>query len=298
MITSAKGRRMLGNISPIYGQSRIMQAIMQAAGAEFDGASQLADEVFAQLFPQTATWGISYWETLLKIPSNKGLSIEQRRARVLSRMQYRRPMTRERLERIVNQFVVGKTARVVEIRNKYSFRAHILFGEIIYFYDLYKAVHEAKPAHLQFSPMALWHDVLAYIILLFRPYVMLHPELGSLRVCGYWPHWNSPGTVVRKAAEFYQLPVTGIYIFPHIGASRGAFSEAAMSLLYKCSTGAWVYPVSGIISGTMPESSALGAGATKKVKVESRARSHTGINNYLRCGNFNAGMSVNGQEVA
>lgn len=155
MISSVKGRRMLENVSPIYGQSKIMRAIMEATGTEFDGADQLADEVFAQLFPQTVTWGIAYWEALLKIPSNKELPIEQRRARVLSRMRYRWPMTRERLERIVNQFVIGKTARVVEIPYEYAFRIEIPAEDIDWYFPMLKTVHEIKPAHLEFIPRLL-----------------------------------------------------------------------------------------------------------------------------------------------
>ena len=151
MIASAKGKRFLEYISPIYEQSIIMQAIMEAIGTEWDDVGRLTDEVFAQLFPQTATWGIVYWEMLLKIPVNKGLPIEQRRARVLGRMQTRWPMTKERMEQLVRTFSKDKQAFIREFFDQYRFEVLFSLTQPVDLGTVYEVIEEAKPAHLGYS---------------------------------------------------------------------------------------------------------------------------------------------------
>ena len=151
MIASAKGKRFLEYISPIYEQSIIMQAIMEAVGTEWDDIGRLTDEVFAQLFPQTATWGIVYWEMLLKIPVNKGLPIEQRRARVLARMQTRWPMTKERMEQLVRTFSQDKQAFIREFFDQYRFEVLFSLTQSVDLGTVYEVIEEAKPAHLGYS---------------------------------------------------------------------------------------------------------------------------------------------------
>ena len=151
MIASVKGKRFLEYISPIYEQSIIMQAIMEAIGAEWDDVDRLTDEVFAQLFPQTATWGIMYWEWLLGIPPNDSLSIEQRRARVLTRMQTRWSMTKERMEQLIRTFSQDKQAFIREFFDQYRFEVLFSLTQSVDLGTVYEVIEEAKPAHLSYS---------------------------------------------------------------------------------------------------------------------------------------------------
>jgi len=154
MITSTKGRQFLGYVSPIYEQSIIMQTILEAIGAEWDEAEKLADEVLAQLFPQTATWGITYWEWLLGIPPNHSVPIEQRRARVLTRMQTRWPMTKERMEQLVRTFSKDKQAFIREFFDQYRFEVLFSLTQSVDLGTVYEVIEEAKPAHLGYSLVA------------------------------------------------------------------------------------------------------------------------------------------------
>jgi hypothetical protein len=151
MINSVKGRRLFGYISPIYDHAVIMQAVMEAIGSEWDDVDWLIEEVFSQLFPQTATWGIVYWERLVGIPRNDSLSIEQRRARVLTRMQTRWPMTKERMEQLVRTFSKDKQAYIRQFFNEYRFEVLFNLAQSIDLKTVNEVVSEAKPAHLDFS---------------------------------------------------------------------------------------------------------------------------------------------------
>jgi hypothetical protein len=154
MIKSPKGRKFLGYVSPIYEQSIIMQAILEAIGAEWDEAEKLADEVLAQLFPQTATWGIMYWEWLLGILPNDSFSIEQRRTRVLTRMQTRWPMTKERMEQLVRTFSKDKQAFIREFFDQYRFEVLFSLTQSVDLGTVYEVIEDAKPAHLGHSLVA------------------------------------------------------------------------------------------------------------------------------------------------
>lgn len=151
MITSSKGKRFLEYISPIYEQSVVMQAILEAIGQEWDDADRLTDEVLAQLFPQTATWGIVYWESLLGIPSDDSIPIEQRRTLVLSRMQTRWPVTRERMEQIIRTYSGDKQAYIKEIFGEYYFEVFLNLIRSVDLSRIYEVVSEARPVHLDFA---------------------------------------------------------------------------------------------------------------------------------------------------
>jgi len=154
MIASPKGKKFLGYISPIYEQSVIMQAVMEAIGAEWDEAEKLTDEILTQLFPQTATWGIVYWEWLLGIPPNDSIPIEQRRTRVLTRMQTRWPMTKEQMEQLVRTFSQDKQAFIREFFDQYRFEVLFNLTQSVDLGTVYEVIEEAKPAHLGYSLVA------------------------------------------------------------------------------------------------------------------------------------------------
>lgn len=171
MIKSPKGRKFLGYISPIYEQSVIMQAIMEAIGAEWDEAEKLADEVLAQLFPQTATWGIVYWERLLGIPPNHSVPIEQRQSKVLTKMQTKWPVTKSRLEQIVRTYSGDKQAYIRQFFNEYRFEVLFNLAQSIDLKTINEVISETKPAHLDFS-----------LVMGLRQETALH--LGSATICG------------------------------------------------------------------------------------------------------------------
>lgn len=150
ILTSESGKRMLGYVSPVYDKSRIMLAIFEAIGREIDSLDASITDIRDQFFPQTSTWGLKYWEQQLGLPVNETLPLEIRRANVISRLATKYPMTRNRMERIINGYVPSQTAKVVEYFSEYSFAAILPVDEEINYIEMGKAVYDAKPAHLRF----------------------------------------------------------------------------------------------------------------------------------------------------
>lgn len=153
IITSPKGKEMFETISPIYYQSRLMQAIIQATGHETDRVYKIADEILLQLFPQTATWGLRYWEELLEIPVNEKLPIERRRAVVMTRLKSRSPMTPLRMANIIKS-LTNEQAEYIEVTE--NVEPHVFMVLIstrrsgIDYANIYKTIKKIKPSHESF----------------------------------------------------------------------------------------------------------------------------------------------------
>lgn len=155
ILTSPKGTEMIKTVSPIYidYKVKIMMAIFQAIGQEWDKADELADEVLLQLFPQTATWGLRYWEDLLDIPINETIPIQKRRSLVLSKIKLRAPMTPARLANIIYSLTKENTMKVEVEENvePYTFMVTLVTknGGVNYL-DVYKTIKKIKPSHESF----------------------------------------------------------------------------------------------------------------------------------------------------
>lgn len=153
MITSTKGKEMLKTVSPIYHRSKIMQSIFQAIGTELEIANHIADEVLLQMFPQTATWGLRYWEELLDIPVNESTDINKRRALVMARIKLRSPVTPKRIAEVIKTFTeeFSKYVEVTENVEPHVFQVIIgANGPGIDYSEVYRMIKKIKPSHESF----------------------------------------------------------------------------------------------------------------------------------------------------
>jgi len=149
--TSPAAKRMLKTVSPIYDKSYVAKWIFQVMGLEIDEAWQFIEELRLQAFPETATWGIEYWEQRYHIAPNESLSIEERRQRVIIKRGIRSPMNPARIERIVRD-VTGREATVTEENGTYTFHISVLPGEsMVDYQELINTVRSVKPSHLSFT---------------------------------------------------------------------------------------------------------------------------------------------------
>ena len=153
MMTSPRAKQMFETVSPIYYQSKLMQAIFQSIGTEWDMIDEITDEILLQLFPQTATWGLRYWEEILKIPVNNSIPIERRRALVLYRIKLRAPMTPARIANVTKS-LAGDSADYVEVLE--NVEPHVFMVTIgagksgINYLSIYREIKRIKPSHESF----------------------------------------------------------------------------------------------------------------------------------------------------
>lgn len=149
MITSPKGKEMISYVSPIYQDSKIEQAIYEAIGSEWDNAEELVHEVLLQLHPQTATWGLVFWEQRLRLSTNLNEPLERRRRKVIAKRQSKHIINPERMAIILKNYT-GADIEIIENIAPYTFEVKLTGREGFpkSLEDLYKEVKRIKPSHL------------------------------------------------------------------------------------------------------------------------------------------------------
>lgn len=97
--TSESANRMLRYVTEgFYEKSYVGKWLYQVMGMEYDSARAVFEELAAQLFPETATWGLMYHEMKWGLPVRPNLSYEERRRLIYRKRDYRSPMTPRRME--------------------------------------------------------------------------------------------------------------------------------------------------------------------------------------------------------
>lgn len=186
MISSKKGIRMIETITSIYKNSGIEQAIYEAIGSEFDHVDKLAEEVLFQLFPQTATWGLVFWEQRLNISINPNEDIDKRRKMVITKLQTKYPITPERMASILKSYT-GFDSIINEGIADYIFEV-ILTTENTFNIntkDVLKIINKIKPSHLRYN-LGLQYNKTVGITEGFKKYVYDLPIVGIY--CGTYPY--------------------------------------------------------------------------------------------------------------
>ncbi len=150
ILTSPEGKRILNYVTQgFYHNSYIGLSLFQAIGLELDDMRHWVDDVRLQLFPQTATWSIEYWENTFGIETNENLSLEYRRQRILTKLMERPPMNPAQVEKIVSR-ATDAIVKVIENVAPYTFKLIVepVDDVPINLVDGLKSLKRVKPSHL------------------------------------------------------------------------------------------------------------------------------------------------------
>ena len=150
--TNPTALRMLSRISPIYDRSYVGKWIFEVMGADMDDVRLRFEELRAQASPETATWGLMYWEQRYGLPVGSGLSdIEARRRKVLGRRRSHAPLNPKRVERILSD-LTGREVIVTENVADYTFNVEIRPGDnVIDIEETVRRLKQIKPSHQTFQ---------------------------------------------------------------------------------------------------------------------------------------------------
>ena len=113
---------------------------------------EIAD-VLSQMFVETATWGLKYWEKLLQLPTINSKSYEERRSIILTKMRGSKTTTVEVVKQLAYSFFDVENVTVEEDNAHYIFNLTLENAkfESSNFSDLINAIELYKPAHLNYS---------------------------------------------------------------------------------------------------------------------------------------------------
>ena len=138
---------MLNMVAPIYNNSRIALYIFQAIGIVLEKSTDfVAEDFVAQIFPQTATWGLKYWEKEYGIITDESLSLEQRRNNLMSTMKYKAPITPKKIADRVSS-LIGAPVKIRENVAPNTFEV-VMSDFVGDFSGVTNLLNKIVPAHL------------------------------------------------------------------------------------------------------------------------------------------------------
>lgn len=146
-----------------YEISRVMRAILQAEGVEFDKLRQALDETLNQFFIRTATWGLDRWEEEVGLTVTPDQPEAERRDKIISRLRNYGTATIKVVKEVAEAYDKG-AIDIVEDHAAYTITVHFVdtTGVPPNLDDLKAAVRAVVPAHLdilyEFNYF-LWQDL-------------------------------------------------------------------------------------------------------------------------------------------
>lgn len=128
------------------------QSCLRQSSRSWTGWRGILTELLAQFYIKTATYSLNQWEQDFGIVEDPELTQEQRRARVLAKLNMRMPATVKMLENLVRQTMGAENVRIEEHPTEYAFTVYVQEDKLSDFWELPAGrVHDARPAHLNYK---------------------------------------------------------------------------------------------------------------------------------------------------
>ncbi|MFI3253529.1 MAG: putative phage tail protein [Eubacteriales bacterium] len=151
-VSSPSGQRMMEMVtSGFYDQSRIGQSLFQVMGAELDEIEAWTTDLYLELFPQTCTWSVGWWEELYGIARDESLSLELRRQQIMAKVLYRAPINPETIRRGVAALTGCEDVTLEDFVAPYTFSVTVKHQEPLEnMTEVWEYIYNIKPSHLSF----------------------------------------------------------------------------------------------------------------------------------------------------
>lgn len=140
---------MRGYLPDFLANSSLMGSLLDREGAEAAALSAATDDVLAQFYVDTATWGLGSWERFLGLATDSSKPYEQRRSVVKSKLRGIGTVTVDLIKNVAEAFANGEV-QVTEILSDYTVKITFIGkrGVPENLLDIENALREIIPAHL------------------------------------------------------------------------------------------------------------------------------------------------------
>lgn len=143
--------KLISYLPTYYRKNKVFNDLLESCAQEIQVSNDNDEDVLKQMFPQTATWGLKYWEELCGIHSNDEIPINQRRSIVISKLSQTSPTTKYRMQQIIKVFATevqidtrhSEYAFDAILKTKGQFNANVQ--------EIAKVIDDIKPAHLGYT---------------------------------------------------------------------------------------------------------------------------------------------------
>ena len=143
--------KLIDKLPFFYEECPKTNAIQDGLSSEINNLYSKVDSTIDQLYVNSATWALNEWEKFADIKKTDG-TIEQRRARVASKLKAKGTTTLEVMKSLCKSY--AEDIRVTEIFNEYKILLELIITKesdipkTYNFADMNEAIWEIKPAHL------------------------------------------------------------------------------------------------------------------------------------------------------
>ena len=143
---------LLEYLPSFYHNSDIVKAFMESSSIEVDTIKAYVEDLSKNLYVKTATWGLDLFEEELGLVTDKSISYEERRERILAKKRGNGTTTKAMIKNTAEAFSGGEV-EVIENFNDYSFVVKFVGVKgIPKNLTLFKnMIEEIKPAHLNYE---------------------------------------------------------------------------------------------------------------------------------------------------
>ena len=129
--------------------NEIDRPLFNALDIEIDKLKSSYVDLINQMFIDTATWGLEYWEQLVCINTNYAFNYETRRSNIKAEMRRQDITTKEVIKSVAEAYSNGE-CEVIENFSDYSFTVKFIGvkGIPAALSELDKVINKIKPCHL------------------------------------------------------------------------------------------------------------------------------------------------------
>lgn len=147
ILQNETAQEIIDYVSRIYGESYVALWIYEAIGTALSEAIKLADALRDEAGPGTSDFLLDYWEDHYGLPRDSTLTTDQRRARLLQKIQDRAPINPAKLAKAISDAVGGAPTSIDENTAKNTFEVTIQ-GPPTSIDRAWSVLNRKKPAHL------------------------------------------------------------------------------------------------------------------------------------------------------
>lgn len=146
------GTNLINHLPSFYHSSEFVRNFMESNSVEADILKVYIDDLIRNLYVSTATWGLDLFEEELGLTTNKSISYEERRERILAKKRGNGTTTKAMIKNTAEAFSGGEVD-IIENFNDYSFIVKFVGVKgIPKNLALFKQMlEEIKPAHLNYE---------------------------------------------------------------------------------------------------------------------------------------------------
>lgn len=279
ILKSDYAKKAVDQISAIYGNAYYVLWLFQVIGIEFDYIESFVQDLQDnQLFPETATWALKYYEKSCGIEVNEELSYEERRARIMLKNSIV-PINPARMEFVVKT-LTGRDVHIIERIAPNTFEIDIENGASEADIDrIYEIMNQIKQAHTIFK-IVFNSDVSVAIRASPKNAKLYYNMTSTTTKTGTHPNVNIAGRKAENELIVENSTENGNFPYPLSGTIPDVSNVAAFNRMdviaesnEQCTTFDYNLTSEKTRSGTYPDTKNIGNTGSVSIDVENKTDS-------------------------